>query len=586
VLFISEVNLSAPGYVLLAQKVMEGLQQKSGYQIEFFTESLSSTSFASAAKEKENEEAIVREFENTKLDLIVAFGPTPIKFLSEVQDTFLPRVPIVVCGSTRDQAGNPRLGNRFTGAWFQLDPAATMQLAPQLIPGLKHVFVVGGSSSYDTVTLKIVHDDLVQFEGKYDIQYLTQMTLAQVLAKLGKLPEHSIVLYTSFFQDAAGQQFINATVALPTIAAASSAPLWGLSDTYIGHGIVGGNVVRFSEQGELIARLGQELLQGKKAKDIPISVSSNSNMFDYRELKRWGISERSCPYGSVIVNRDQTLWDQDPGTVITAFSIMIGLGVISIYLLRERRLLRKATNNLANLTGQLINAQEEERRRLARELHDDFSQRVALLCLGLEIAADEVSRSPEDAKVQLRQLMDSAGEIGADLHAVSHRLHSATLERLGLVAGVSALCKEYNKKQGIAVEFANHDVPRSIPTDVALCVFRIVQESLRNVKKHSGSVKAWVDLRYSRNKLYLSVLDEGCGFEGKMPGYDQGIGIQSMKERVRLMDGTFEITSKVGEGTRVAVILTVRQQPPSAEPIAIVPKVAPIDQIVRQVSHG
>jgi len=589
VLFISEVNLSSRGFILLAQQVMEGLQQRSGYQIEFFTETLSSTAFSHEAKLEDTKAAIVHKFEGMKIDLIVAFGPTPIRFLADLQDTFLPGVPILICGSTKEQAGNPTLGPRFTGAWFELDPVKTVQLAAQLTPGLRHVYVVGGSSPYDRAKLKVVRDDLLTLQGKYDFVYLIELTFAQLEEKLRHLPEHSIVLYTSFFEDAANQQFINATVALPAIAAVSSVPVFGLSDTYIGHGIVGGYVVSFSEQGDIATREAIEVLQGRKPQETSIIVSRSSYMFDEHELKKWKISDHTLPGGSVIVNQDQTLWDRDPGTLITVFVVIAGLGVVTVYLLRERKLLRQATNQLANLSGQLINAQEDERRRLARELHDDFSQRVALLCIGLEVASDEVAKSPENAKAQLQQLMDSAGEIGADLHAMSHRLHSATLERLGLVPGVSALCKEINKKQGLQVEFTHHDVPRSIPSDVALCIFRIVQESLRNVKKHSASTKAWVELSLSRNELHLSIVDAGLGFDEASLDGDQGIGIQSMKERARLLSGQFRIISKVGEGTRVEVSLplkeTLQMEAVSTDQAESV-NAKPVAQKVREVSHG
>jgi signal transduction histidine kinase len=199
----------------------------------------------------------------------------------------------------------------------------------------------------------------------------------------------------------------------------------------------------------------------------------------------------------------------------------------------------------------LINTQEKERSRLASELHDDFSQRLALLSLGLENAAAELPDSSVTAKRQLQKLFDSASELGADIHTVSHRLHSSTLESLGLVPGVSALCKEFTDRYGIEIDFCVDNIPRRIHQDVALCLFRIIQEGLQNLKKHSGVAKAQVKLWTTGDKILMSVRDEGRGFDLKEITNNGGIGIRSMEERVRLLGGRFEIHSEPTRGTRI-----------------------------------
>jgi len=206
----------------------------------------------------------------------------------------------------------------------------------------------------------------------------------------------------------------------------------------------------------------------------------------------------------------------------------------------------------------LINTQEDERARLASELHDDFSQRLAMLSLGLETAAEIVPESPAEANRQLHELMNSASELGADLHTLSHRLHSSTLERLGLAAGVAAFCKEFTAQRGIQVVFSHEEVPRSVSPDISLCLFRIVQEGLRNVKKHSGATNAQVQLQRLDGALHLSISDDGKGFDMKEVGNGQGLGLWSMQERVRLVGGRFEIHSETQKGTRIEVWLPLK----------------------------
>ncbi len=138
--------------------------------------------------------------------------------------------------------------------------------------------------------------------------------------------------------------------------------------------------------------------------------------------------------------------------------------------------------------------------------------------------------------------------LGIDLHTLSHQLHSSTLESLGLVPAVGALCKEFTAQQCIKVDFTSDEIPRSLHSDTALCVFRIVQEGLRNLKKHSGAVEALVDLSHRGNRLVVTVRDEGCGFDLKDPHRDKGIGIRSMEERARSLGGEFQIHSKPRKG--------------------------------------
>ncbi len=220
----------------------------------------------------------------------------------------------------------------------------------------------------------------------------------------------------------------------------------------------------------------------------------------------------------------------------------------------SRIVARKTTEEeRLELSGRLIRAQEDERSRLARELHDDFSQRLAVLAIDLERTASIISDSPIEATRRIHELWNRVSEIGADLHSLSHRLHSSTLESLGLVLGVSSFCGDFADRQYIQVDFAHKDVPRSIPPEVELCIFRIVQEGLRNVKRHSGAIRAEVRLEAIANALYLSIADEGVGFDVTKRSTRSGLGIRSMQERLRLLGGRVEIRSRPGHGTKVEV---------------------------------
>jgi signal transduction histidine kinase len=220
---------------------------------------------------------------------------------------------------------------------------------------------------------------------------------------------------------------------------------------------------------------------------------------------------------------------------------------------------RRTEESLRDTTGRLIDAQEEEQKRIAREIHDDYNQRLAVLAIDLDELAEHVGESPAATSERLHQLWNSVNEMSEDLHSLSHSLHSSTLENLGLVAGVKAFCKEFAGQQQMQIHFAHENVPRAIPTDVALCLFRITQEGLRNIKKHSGTNSAEVRLEGVEEKLHLSVTDQGKGFNVHDPSLLKGIGIRSMEERLRSVGGHLAIHSRPMEGTRIEVLVPLNK---------------------------
>ena len=216
-----------------------------------------------------------------------------------------------------------------------------------------------------------------------------------------------------------------------------------------------------------------------------------------------------------------------------------------------------AEDALSSLTGRLIEAQEEERRRIAREIHDDYNQRLAVVAIDLEDLAENIGHLNGDGTARIRELANYVSELGADLHALSHRLHSSTLESLGLVAGIEAFCEEFAGQQEIQITFDHENVPSRVSEDAALCLFRIAQEGLRNVKRHSGANEAEIRLEGVDETLHLSISDRGKGFDPNARSKKSGIGIRSMQERLRSLGGHLEIHSRPMEGTRIDAWLRV-----------------------------
>ena len=209
--------------------------------------------------------------------------------------------------------------------------------------------------------------------------------------------------------------------------------------------------------------------------------------------------------------------------------------------------------SLHDLTGRLIHAQEEERAHIARELHDDISQRMAFLQIGLEQFEQRIPGLAGDDRKELRNLTEVASEVSSDLHSMSHQLHPARLDLQGLVAATGSLCREISHQHNLQIKFVHRDVPGRIPIDVALCLFRIVQEALRNVVKHSNTSTAEVELLGHEHSVDLCISDSGEGFDLECVKQKAGLGLVSMTERLRLIGGNLSVSSEPSQGTRIRV---------------------------------
>ena len=209
-----------------------------------------------------------------------------------------------------------------------------------------------------------------------------------------------------------------------------------------------------------------------------------------------------------------------------------------------------AQEALQNIGGKLIEAQEEERVRIARELHDDICQRLALLSMELEQAVRGSNSSPAARIEEIRQ---HCAEIAGDVQALSHKLHSSKLEYLGVVAAIRSFCREFCQQYDAVIEFTEENVPDSLPRDISLSLFRVTQEALQNALKHSGVSQFFVSLRGTADEIQLDVADEGTGFDVEAALRDKGLGLVSMQERVHQVHGILTIKSTEKLGTKILV---------------------------------
>jgi PAS domain S-box-containing protein len=232
----------------------------------------------------------------------------------------------------------------------------------------------------------------------------------------------------------------------------------------------------------------------------------------------------------------------------------------------EQKLAQQA---LEQVSGQLIEAQEKERSRIARDLHDDICQRLALLSMEIEQTNRGTDASPAATKRSLEEIRRHCSDIAGDVQSLSHQLHSSKLEYLGVAAAIRGFCQEFSGQHDVTIAFTEENVPRHLPKDISLCLFRVTQEAVHNAAKYSGVSQFGVELIATPDNIQLVVSDSGAGFDVEEAKKNRGLGLVSMQERVHLVHGTLAINSTPGRGTTIlaAVPLPYESGAPSDDRI-------------------
>jgi signal transduction histidine kinase len=219
----------------------------------------------------------------------------------------------------------------------------------------------------------------------------------------------------------------------------------------------------------------------------------------------------------------------------------------------SQRELRQSREDLQALAGQLLTAQEADRRRISRDLHDDVNQRLAMLSMDLRRLEKEPFHDPEDLRASFRDISERLTAISDDVRQMAYRFHPSILDDLGLVKAVRRLVDEFAARTGLRCSYVHKDPVTVLPAEIGICIYRIVQESLSNVARHADASHVEVELICDDDVVSLSVRDDGKEFDG-VPSADTGhLGLLSMKERVRLAKGEFQVASRPGQGTHIRV---------------------------------
>ena len=332
--------------------------------------------------------------------------------------------------------------------------------------------------------------------------------------------------------------------------------MYGTNDSYLGLGIVGGALYDMEVVGAAGGRVARRILAGESPADVPVeTINPNRNAFDARQLRRWNISETRLPPDSVVKFREPPVWRLYLPYILGCVALFLLLLAFIVTLAAQTRKLRRSESLLRDLSGRLIHAQDEERKRIARELHDDFGQRISLLKIELEfLAQEERPLLATGHAPRLRDIISRTGKFASDLQHLSHTLHSSRLQYLGLQSALKELCSDVAHRQEVVVELRGAaDLAGAAGTGLVPLSHRAGGPAQRRQAQRSEPII--VALSDDKRAVRLRISDSGKGFDvTKASG---GLGLPSMRARLRMLGGDLLVHSTPGSGTALTAQVPV-----------------------------
>jgi len=554
VLILHEGSRLLPYQEIASRELQKDLTSDKGLIVEIFEEFLDTWRLGDDPPELTI--ALQTKYAGQKVDVVVADGVAALELLLHNPPKFLQGTPVVFL-SMSDVHLPPMLPPNITGVVTHVDYTGTIRLATTLQPDLRHIYYIESDPQLDAVAGEMLKHEFAPFREKLDVTMWVRVDLLELLARVSSLPPHSAILFDAYAQSPGGQPYVPAQVC-SLISASTNAPLYSPYSTLIGNGAIAGVVMNFESISHQTSRLILRLLHGGRVSDFPVEQSRNEVMADWRQLQRFHLDERLLPPGAIVLYRVPTVWERYRWYIVLAGVVILFELALIIKLMAEAKRRKQSEAASRELAGRLINAQEEERRRIARDLHDDLSQRLAWTCIQL----DTMRESPlerERLVEKLTELYEETDLMSSDLHQISHELHPAVLERLGLIPALRQYSEEFAQHRKVAVTMNSPTEEPPVSKEGALALFRVAQECLTNVAKHSGATSCEVKLNSARGRVTLEVADKGRGFEPAELNERAGLGIESMRERLRSVGGTLHITSSPATGTAVRAEIPVSE---------------------------
>ena len=507
------------------------------------------------ANEEEAFSAYLRaRFSEPGPTVIVTIGGQAAKFALQRRSQLFPDVPMLFTGVDARLAPVDGLKPGDALVAVNVDPTQAFENILRVRPQTRRIVMVLGDSPLERYWRKVFEQASNALAGRADFRFFNGLSLAEIEQRIGELPPDAAVLYGMMMVDGAGIPHERLD-ALSRLRRVSKVPLFSLFGNELGRGVVGGPYLSESQVGAEAARLAlRSMADGPAAEPVRVTMDMHSPVYDGRELLRWRIDDALLPPGSEVRFKPPSVWVEYRKEIVAVSGVMVAQALLIVALLVQRARRQRAENETRTLGGRLMTAYEDEGRRIARELHDEITQRLA--SLSLELAALPPPDSPAARAEAEESVSGALSRLGRDVHALAYRLHPSVIDDLGLEAALRVECDRLARRSGMAVDL-EADAADDVSSEAALCLLRVAQEALRNVERHAQAKQVRVGLKRRGDRIELGVSDDGCGFDPAAERDRASLGLASMRERVALLRGRLDTLSRPGGGTQVLASVPV-----------------------------
>ncbi len=546
------------------------------------------------------------KYKNIKIDVIISSDEDGLLFIQQYREELFPEIPIVFCGIFKGRLGEFDLEKQsnITGVVEIHKVKSTVELALRLHKGAKKLMIVSNIDNNEYFKSLITEHKDVSVENII----VSRLNRAQFIDRLQQISKDSVVFLSGASRDLEGNIY-KIKPGTELIRKNCNAPIYGIGLLRLGHGIVGGNITDAEGQGIIAAQLAARILRGDHVDDIEIVHDVTDNyMFDYNQLKYFGIAESALPKTRTIINKPVSFYDQNKKWLFLIAFIVSGLTTIVIVLLINILKRKKAENELHKAKGQLeakveertcelITANEQlkeeiherrlaqnklldyqkqlkslaselslteerERRRIATELHDRINQSLVISKVKLDSLRETIPVG--DTAETIKDVCELLDNTIQDTKYLTFDLSSPILYELGFEAAVSEwLNEQIEQKHGIKSIFKDDGQAKELDEDIQVLLFRTIRELLINVVKHSSAEQVSVFSEKDNGLIKISVEDNGVGFNPSevtgTPGRNSGFGLFSIRERLEHLGGYIRIESECGQGCKVIVTAPLKK---------------------------
>jgi signal transduction histidine kinase len=557
ILYLDQANIRGPFYYEIFSELRTTVNASSIPSTTIYAESLDFSRFNGPEYEDSLQAHFRVKYRDKPIGVIVAIGSATLDYVLRWRAKLWPGVPVVF--GMVDEPAIVRLKPPpdVTGSVMKLRFEDMMTAARAVVSDLKRIAIVGDPLASQSVWRHFT-DEIPAAASNVEVMDLMGMPLTELRQRLAVLPERTAIMYLGIYSDSRGMYFPPAD-AIALLAEVANRPILVTAETFLGRGGTGGFVMTPSAIGAQAAQLALRILDGEPASTIPILASNVVRpVFDWRQLQRWGVNQANLPPGSEIRFHDPTIWEQYPAQIAATAAALLVQAALICWLLYEHWRRRRSEAAAHELSGRLIHAHEEERSRLARELHDDVTQRLALLAI--DAGREERGSSSLAGSSAMRTMRDGLVRLSEDVHALSYRLHPSILEDLGLIEALKSECERFSQACSTRLRVSLEDIPERLPSEAALCLFRIAQEGLRNTARHARANRAELRLERRRGGLQLTIRDDGIGFDPALLRTRTSLGHAGMRQRVSLLGGRVAIDSSPGHGTTILAWVSLGEE--------------------------